>query len=256
MTSRDRNYAILLTLWAFGVVSVVGHAALSLLDIHRHANRPAPVAAHASAPAGAPRLRGYLSPAPPKSPTKLVVCVTGPDGREAGYLFSGPFGMSKDGRALMFSGTAEALATTTPTGPDPPPSPSPGAAAELLAATNRARAAAGLPILLADPRLDRAAQGWAQRCAERGVLDHFGPDGSSPWTRITAAGVKYTSASENAAWGQTSANQVVNDWTSERPPGITGHRDNVLSRAFTHCGGGCAAGRDGQLFWVADYAAE
>jgi uncharacterized protein YkwD len=245
VTPRDRNYAILLTLWAFGVVSVVGHAALSLLDIHRHANRPA---AFALAPAGAPRLRGYLSPAPPKSPTKLVVYVTGPDGREAGYLFSGPFGMSKDGRALMFSGTAEALATTPPTGPDPP-SPS-GAAAELLAATNRARAAAGLPALMADPRLDRAAQGWAQRCAERGVLTHI-EGASTPWTRMTAAGVKYASASENAAMGQTSSSQVINDWLSDPP-----HRANVMNRDWTHAGGGAAAGNDGRIFWVQDYAQE
>jgi uncharacterized protein YkwD len=250
MTSRDRNYAILLTLWAFGVVSVVGHAALSLLDIHRGANRPA---AFALAPAGAPRLRGYLSPAPPKTPTKLVVYVTGPDGSERGFLFSGPFGMSKDGRALTFSGTAEALATTTPTGPDPP-SPA-GAAAELLAATNRARATAGLPELVADPRLDRAAQAWAARCAERGVLDHF-EGASSPWTRITAAGVAYRSASENAAAGQDTPEQAVRDWTSERPPGITGHRDNVLSKVYTHAGGGAARGKNGWWFYIADYAEE
>jgi uncharacterized protein YkwD len=212
---------------------------------------PVPAAA---APAGGPRIRGYLSPAPPKSPAKLVVYVAGPDGVERGFLFHGPFALSRNNSAvLMFSGPAEALATTNPPGPDPPPPA--GAAGELLAATNRARAAAGLPSLAADSRLDRAAQAWAQRCAERGVLDHF-EGTSTPWTRIAAAGVTCRSASENAAWGQTSAEQVVGDWVGERPPGITGHRDNVLSRAFTHAGGGCAAGQDGQLFWVADYAAE
>jgi uncharacterized protein YkwD len=217
--------------------------------------RPDPVPAAAHAPAGAPRLRGYLSPALPKAPTKLVVYVTGPDGREAGYLFSGPFTPSRaNPNVLMFSGTAEALATTTPTGPDP--SPSPGAAAELLAATNRARQSAGLPALKADPRLDRAAQAWAVECARRGELDHFGPDGSTPWTRITAAGVKYTSASENAAWGFGSGAEVVAAWLSERPPGITGHRDNVLSKVYTHAGGGAARGKDGMLYHVADYAQE
>jgi uncharacterized protein YkwD len=136
-----------------------------------------------------------------------------------------------------------------PPPPPRPPVPDPaGAAAGLLAATNRARAAAGLPALGADPRLDRTAQGQAEDCARMGKLTHTGSDGSNPWGRMTAAGVKYMSASENAAWGQTSAEEVVRDWLADPP-----HAANVLSRAFTHMGGGCAAGRDGRLYWVSDY---
>jgi uncharacterized protein YkwD len=139
-----------------------------------------------------------------------------------------------------------------PPGPPPPPAPpNPGeAAAGLLAATNRARAAAGLPALKSDPRLDRTAQAWAAECARAEKLTHI-EGASTPWTRMTAAGVKYASASENAAMGQTSSSRVISDWLADPP-----HAANVLSRAFTHCGGGCAAGKDGRLWWVQDYAAE
>jgi uncharacterized protein YkwD len=144
-------------------------------------------------------------------------------------------------------------------GPGPPRPPAPpdpaGAAASLLAATNRARAAAGLPALAVDPRLNATAQSWAAECARTGVLSHFGPGGSTPWSRLQAAGIKYVSASENAAEGQSTPEQVINDWISEKPPGITGHRDNVYSRSFTHAGVGCATGKDGRIFWVMDFVA-
>lgn len=140
-------------------------------------------------------------------------------------------------------------------GPVVPPTPT-TAARDLFAAVNAARAAHGLPALRADARLERTAQAWASECARLGRLDHFGPGGSTPWTRMTAAGVKYTSASENGAMGQRTAAEVVDDWVGERPPGITGHRDNVLNRDFTHCGGGAAAGKDGRIYWFQDYAEE
>jgi uncharacterized protein YkwD len=136
-----------------------------------------------------------------------------------------------------------------PVPPRPPVPPTPGeAAAALLAATNRARQAAGLPALAADPRLNATAQSWAAECARTGVLSHFGPGGSTPWSRLQAAGIKYVSASENAAEGQSTPEQVINDWLKDPP-----HAENVLGRAFTHAGSGCAAGRDGRLYWVADY---
>lgn len=215
---------------------------------------PAPAAPRA--PAVAPRLRGYLSPAPPQAPAKLVVYVTDSAGVERGFLFRGEFRPSAANPAvLMFSGPAEALAVV-PVPPDLPPSPGPGdPAGELLAATNRVRLAAGLGVLKDDPRLDAAARGWAERCAERGKLDHF-EGASTPWTRIKAEGVICRSASENAAWGQDTATRAVTDWAGERPPGITGHRDNLLNPAFTHAGGGAAQGKDGRWFYVADYAQE
>jgi uncharacterized protein YkwD len=136
-----------------------------------------------------------------------------------------------------------------PVPPRPPVPPTPGeAAAALLAATNRARQAAGLPALAADPRLNATAQSWAAECARTGVLSHFGPGGSTPWTRIRDAGVGNVNASENIAMGQRTVEEVVRGWLTDPP-----HAANVLGRAFTHAGHGCAAGKNGQLFWVADY---
>lgn len=126
---------------------------------------------------------------------------------------------------------------------------------DLLAAVNAARAARGLPALKPDPRLEGTAGAWAAYCAAKGALTHL-DGGSTPWTRIRAAGVEYRQAGECGAWGQVSASQVVTDWVSERPPGPTGHRDAVLSRDFTHAGGGAAVDKYRRIYWFVDFCRE
>ena len=71
-----------------------------------------------------------------------------------------------------------------PTTPSTPPStPAPAAPAEawraeMVAAVNAERAKAGLNPMVSCATLDRAAQGYAEQLSARGVLSHYGPDGS------------------------------------------------------------------------------
>jgi uncharacterized protein YkwD len=204
------------------------------------------------------RVRGYLSPTTPgKTPDKLVFIFRDRDGTERTLLYRGRFVRDrKNARVLNFGGFAEELTPPQPP-PAPPPTPEPSeAAAALLAAANRARAAAGLSALQDEPRLDRAAQGWAEFCARAGTLSHFGPAGTTdadPWTRLRAAGfpATYDSANENAAAWQTTYQQVINDWLDS-----PGHRANLLNPKWNYAGGGAATAADGRKYYIQDYAAE
>jgi uncharacterized protein YkwD len=204
------------------------------------------------------RVRGYLSPTTPgKTPDKLVFIFRDRDGTERTLLYRGRFVRDrKNARVLNFGGFAEELTPPQPP-PAPPPTPEPSeAAAALLAAANRARAAAGLSALQDEPRLDRAAQGWAEFCARAGTLSHFGPAGTTdadPWTRARAAGfpATYQNLNENAAAGQRSAAEAMQDWLQS-----PGHRANLLNPKWTNVGGGMATGADGTMYWVQDFASE
>lgn len=136
--------------------------------------------------------------------------------------------------------------------PPPPRVPPPAGALSprtgTVLAANRARQAAGLRPLRPDPRLDRAAQGWAAECARLGKLSHFGPDGSSPWSRMRAEGFPATSATatEVAAWGQRDGAEAVGDWLGSK----VGHREAVLDQRWDRSGSGMALGRDGRAYWI------
>jgi uncharacterized protein YkwD len=134
-------------------------------------------------------------------------------------------------------------------------SPSPSAAtrleAELLTASNAARAEHGLPALQADPGLARAARAHAAENAARGVLDHGSPDPArdTPLERIGLAGVALVEVGENLALmpGSDVAAEAVRGWLASPP-----HRANLLDPDFTHVGFGAADGPGGvyvaQLF--------
>lgn len=135
-------------------------------------------------------------------------------------------------------------------GPAPPVINPSNVSADLLKYTNQARQKAGKPPLKGDSRLVKSAQLWALECARMQKLTHFGTGiNATPWSRMQAQGVAYKSASENAAEGQTSAQQVVSDWFSDPP-----HKANVLG-PWSHCGAG-AASKQGKIYWVMDYAQE
>jgi uncharacterized protein YkwD len=216
----------------------------------------APVALAAGADDSA-RVAGYLSPVPSRAPRKLVFQVPQADGSVLEYFYQGRFARSRDNRVLTFAGPATVRVIPAPKPPAPPPTPEPSeAAAALLAAANRARQAAGLSALQDEPRLDRAAQGWAEFCARAGTLSHFGPAGTvnaDPWARALAAGfpATYQNLNENAASGQRSAAEAMQDWLQS-----PGHRANLLNPKWIHVGGGMATAADGTMYWVQDFASE
>ncbi|MFH8283372.1 CAP domain-containing protein [Streptomyces antibioticus] len=118
-------------------------------------------------------------------------------------------------------------------------------AAEVVALTNRERAAAGLRPLAVDARLTTAAQAHCADMVARRFYSHTSPEGGQPWDRTAAAGSPLRTVGENIACGQRTAAEVVEGWMNS-----PGHRANILKPAFTHIGVGFAGGGPSGTYWT------
>ncbi|MEU7415503.1 CAP domain-containing protein [Streptomyces antibioticus] len=118
-------------------------------------------------------------------------------------------------------------------------------AAEVVALTNRERAAAGLRPLAVDARLTTAAQAHCADMVARRFYSHTSPEGGRPWDRTAAAGSPLRTVGENIACGQRTAAEVVEGWMNS-----PGHRANILKPAFTHIGVGFAGGGPSGTYWT------
>jgi uncharacterized protein YkwD len=140
---------------------------------------------------------------------------------------------------------------------DPPPATAATAiAARVLALTNQARSrprkcgtrsfeAAG--PLTPNPLLDQAAAVHAQDMVRHSRIEHEGSDRSGPAERVTRTGYRWRSVGENIASGQTTPEQVLQEWL-----GSPGHCANLMSPGFTQMGVAYAvdtASADG-IYWA------
>lgn len=80
---------------------------------------------------------------------------------------------------------------------------------ELLAATNAARAEAGVTEVSCDAEISAVAQAQAQDMCDRDYFDHTSPDGRSYRDRLDDAGVTYTVAEALLSAGQPTADAVT-----------------------------------------------
>jgi uncharacterized protein YkwD len=93
----------------------------------------------------------------------------------------------------------------------------------LLTDTNQVRSAHGSSQLHLNAQLDQAAQAKANDMAARNYWSHITPDGTTPWSFITASQYTYESAGENLAYGFTGASSVITGWMNSPE-----HRANLL----------------------------
>ncbi|MFY9825995.1 MAG: CAP domain-containing protein [Thermoanaerobaculia bacterium] len=123
---------------------------------------------------------------------------------------------------------------------------------EMLARVNAERAAAGVPLLLPDPRLDEAAQHHAEDMLARSYYNHISLDGTSPASRTRKSGYTGRIVGENIARGPFAVQEVMDNWM-----GSAEHRRNLLLPAFAHLGVGVAVGRNAPMgdtiIWVQDF---
>lgn len=101
---------------------------------------------------------------------------------------------------------------------------------------NQERAKVGLQTLVWDEQLAVVARKHSVDMFARGYFSHTDPDGKSPFDRMQAAGIMYTSAGENLAYAATV--QLAHDGLMRSP----GHRANILSVDFGHVGIGVIDG--------------
>jgi uncharacterized protein YkwD len=110
----------------------------------------------------------------------------------------------------------------------------------ILADTNAARAAAGLPALTLDPQMSSVAQTWTDSLASTRTLSH-----NPQYSTLIPAG--WTSAAENVAYGYTPST-VTTGWM-----GSAGHRANILGD-FTDIGIGYQVDSAGRGWYTQDFA--
>ena len=114
--------------------------------------------------------------------------------------------------------------------------PRPDLEARMLQLVNRERVAAGLQPLVADPELTEVARRHSTDMFARGYFAHDTPEGTSPFDRMRAAKVSFTTAGENLALAPTIP--VAHTGLMNSP----GHRANILRPEFGRVGIGVMDG--------------
>ncbi|WP_236343268.1 CAP domain-containing protein [Paenibacillus plantiphilus] len=102
---------------------------------------------------------------------------------------------------------------------------------EVLQLVNQARSTAGLNALEMDSALSNVAMAKAKDMHNNNYFDHNSPTYGSPFDMMRQFGISYRYAGENIAKGQSSAQQVMNDWMNSE-----GHRANILNGNYTRIG--------------------
>lgn len=114
--------------------------------------------------------------------------------------------------------------------------PRPDLEARMLELVNQERRAAGLQPLQADPELTEVARRHSADMFARGYFAHDTPEGISPFDRMRAANVRFTTAGENLALAPTIP--VAHTGLMNSP----GHRANILRPQFGRVGIGVMDG--------------
>ncbi|MEN8699891.1 CAP domain-containing protein [Bacillus infantis] len=104
---------------------------------------------------------------------------------------------------------------------------------KVIELTNAERTKNGLSALKADNSLSGVAQEKSDDMQAKNYFSHTSPTYGSPFDMMRDFGVEYSTAGENIAMGQRSAEEVVDAWMKSE-----GHRKNILSSNFTQIGVG------------------
>lgn len=113
---------------------------------------------------------------------------------------------------------------------------------------NRERARYHLPPLIQDSKLTLAAQRYTSEMVRGHFFSHTGPRGSTPGSRITAAGYLWSWMSENIARVYPTPVAVVSAWMQSRE-----HCRNILAPVFRNLGVGVVAGNNMSPIWTQDF---
>ena len=116
---------------------------------------------------------------------------------------------------------------------------------EVARLVNIERAKNGLPALTYNWELARVARYKSQDMINKHYFNHNSPTYGSPFDMIRAFGIRFTAAGENIAYGQRTAQEVMNSWMNS-----PGHRANILSRNYTQIGVGYAKDSNGRIYWT------
>ena len=124
---------------------------------------------------------------------------------------------------------------------------------ELIALTNRSRAAAGLRSLRVDSTLTSVARWRSKDMIDRDYFSHDIPGYGSVFKRLDSKGYCYHVAGENIGWNtypDDQATAAIHQMFMDSP----GHRANILGKAWDRIGVGAYKGSDGKKMWTVLFA--
>ena len=124
---------------------------------------------------------------------------------------------------------------------------------DLIALTNRSRAAAGLRSLRVDSTLTSVARWRSKDMITRDYFSHDIPGYGSVFKRLDAKGYCYKVAGENIGWNNypdDTATAAIHKMFMDS----TDHRRNVLGRAWDVIGVGAYQGPGGKKMWTVLFA--
>jgi uncharacterized YkwD family protein/spore coat assembly protein SafA len=116
---------------------------------------------------------------------------------------------------------------------------------EVLRLINVERSKNGLQTLSYNWEAARVARIKSQDMINNNYFSHTSPIYGSPFKMLESYGLRFSAAAENIAYGQRTAQEVVNSWMKS-----PGHRANILSRGYTHTGVGVAKKANGTLYFT------
>lgn len=141
------------------------------------------------------------------------------------------------------SGTPEMETPGTETPDDGTSDAAHSYARQVVELVNEERAKAGLPALVMDGVLTRAANVRAKEIKKS--FSHTRPDGTGFSSVLKEYGISYRGSGENIAWGQKSPEEVVEGWMNSE-----GHRANIMNKNFKNIGVGYYQDERGVNYWV------
>lgn len=119
---------------------------------------------------------------------------------------------------------------------------------QVITLVNKERSSRGLGTLSYDSKLGYVARLKSQDMVNKKYFSHNSPTYGSPFEMMETYGLSFSAAGENIAYGQSSAQEVMNSWMNS-----AGHRANILSSAYTHIGVGVAKASNGTLYWTQEF---
>jgi uncharacterized protein YkwD len=126
-------------------------------------------------------------------------------------------------------------------------------ASQLVTLTNRSRANAGLKALKVDSRLAGVARWRSQDMIERGYFSHSIPGYGKVWDKLHAIGYCYKVGGENIGWNNY-PDDVATAAIHKMFMDSSGHRANILGKAWDVIGIGAYKGPTGKKMWTVLFA--
>ena len=124
---------------------------------------------------------------------------------------------------------------------------------DLIALTNRSRAAAGLRTLKVDSTLTTVARWRSKDMIERDYFSHDIPGYGSVFKKLDSKGYCYKLAGENIGWN-TYPDDVATAAIHKMFMDSSGHRRNILHKAWDVIGVGAYQGPGGKKMWTVLFA--